>query len=78
MLKWVLEQVSLIILYMCVNNSAITYTLGAVKITPANDFNDYAIGKRHSLEFINIFTDDGKVNEEGGQFAVCIFFLYFS
>ncbi|KAJ3144539.1 hypothetical protein HK101_002653 [Irineochytrium annulatum] len=41
---------------------------GAVKITPAHDLNDYAIGKRHNLEFINIFTDDGKVNENGGEF----------
>jgi valyl-tRNA synthetase len=29
---------------------------GAVKITPAHDPNDYAIGQRHQLEFINIFT----------------------
>jgi valyl-tRNA synthetase len=43
---------------------------GAVKITPAHDFNDYAIGKRHNLEFINIFTDEGKVNENGFPFEV--------
>jgi valyl-tRNA synthetase len=42
---------------------------GAVKVTPAHDFNDFATGKRHSLEEINIFTLDGKVNEAGGQFA---------
>ncbi len=42
---------------------------GAVKITPAHDFNDYTIGRRHNLEFINIFTDEGKVNENGAQFA---------
>lgn len=41
---------------------------GAVKITPAHDPNDYAMGKRHNLEFINIFTDDGKINDEGGIF----------
>ncbi|KAJ3069270.1 hypothetical protein HDU99_002981, partial [Rhizoclosmatium hyalinum] len=40
---------------------------GAVKITPSHDQNDYAMGKRHNLPFINIFTDDGKVNEEGGD-----------
>jgi valyl-tRNA synthetase len=28
---------------------------GAVKITPAHDQNDYAIGKRHGLKFINIY-----------------------
>ncbi len=36
---------------------------GAVKITPAHDFNDYEVGKRNKLEFINIFTEDGKINE---------------
>lgn len=42
---------------------------GAVKITPAHDQNDFAKGKRHNLEFINIFTDDGMINENGGEFA---------
>nr|XP_028953024.1 valine--tRNA ligase, mitochondrial 1-like isoform X2 [Malus domestica] len=42
---------------------------GAVKITPAHDPNDFNAGKRHNLDFINIFTDDGKINEEGGEFA---------
>ncbi|HEV2623445.1 MAG TPA: valine--tRNA ligase [Frateuria sp.] len=36
---------------------------GCVKITPAHDFNDYAIGQRHKLEPINIFTLDAKVND---------------
>jgi len=36
---------------------------GAVKITPAHDPNDYAIGVRHSLPFINILTDEGAINE---------------
>ncbi|GJP57447.1 hypothetical protein CLOP_g46 [Closterium sp. NIES-67] len=40
---------------------------GAVKITPAHDPNDFATGKRHSLEFINIFTDDGLINANGGK-----------
>lgn len=39
---------------------------GAVKITPAHDQNDYNTGKRHDLEFINIFTDDGLLNENCG------------
>jgi valyl-tRNA synthetase len=34
---------------------------GAVKITPAHDFNDYAIGQRHKLPQFNIFTLDAKV-----------------
>ena len=42
---------------------------GAVKITPAHDFNDFEVGKRHGLPMINIFTLDAKVNESGGQFA---------
>ena len=42
---------------------------GAVKVTPAHDWNDFATGKRHGLEEINIFTKDGKVNEQGGMFA---------
>tara|TARA_Y100000590_G_scaffold375782_1_gene440949 strand:+ start:150 stop:2777 length:2628 start_codon:yes stop_codon:yes gene_type:complete len=36
---------------------------GAVKITPGHDFNDYEVGERNSLEIINIFTSDGKINE---------------
>ncbi|KAK3054361.1 hypothetical protein LTR09_004629 [Extremus antarcticus] len=39
---------------------------GAVKITPAHDFNDYKRGKEHKLEFINILTDDGFMNENAG------------
>ncbi|KAK9942995.1 hypothetical protein M0R45_008626 [Rubus argutus] len=42
---------------------------GAVKITPAHDHNDFNVGKRHNLEFINIFTEDGKMNEDCGEFA---------
>ncbi|CAK7245457.1 MAG: valine--tRNA ligase [Sporothrix thermara] len=42
---------------------------GAVKITPAHDPNDFAIGERHKLEFINILTDDGLINENGGPYA---------
>jgi valyl-tRNA synthetase len=35
---------------------------GALKITPAHDFNDYEIGQRNNLEVINIFTEAGKIN----------------
>ena len=41
---------------------------GAVKITPAHDPNDFACGERHKLELINIFNDDGTLNENGGEF----------
>ena len=37
---------------------------GCVKITPAHDFNDYEIGKRHDLAEINVFTDDAALNDE--------------
>jgi len=36
---------------------------GALKITPAHDFNDYYVGQRNNLEIINIFTEAGKINE---------------
>jgi valyl-tRNA synthetase len=42
---------------------------GAVKVTPAHDFNDFATGKRHGLSEINIFNKDGTLNEQGGEFA---------
>jgi valyl-tRNA synthetase len=37
---------------------------GCVKITPAHDFNDYEIGKRHNLAIYNILTDDAALNDE--------------
>ena len=40
---------------------------GAVKITPAHDQNDYEVGKRHNLEFINILNDDGTFNSNAGE-----------
>ena len=42
---------------------------GAVKVTPAHDFNDFATGKRHGLEEINILNVDGTLNANGGRFA---------
>ncbi|XP_077260883.1 valyl-tRNA synthetase [Temnothorax americanus] len=42
---------------------------GAVKITPAHDPNDYEVGKRHNLPFINIFDDDGNVIGDYGEFT---------
>ena len=38
---------------------------GAVKITPAHDFNDYDVGKRNNLEIINIFEKNGSINKNG-------------
>ncbi|KAF2754315.1 valyl-tRNA synthetase [Pseudovirgaria hyperparasitica] len=42
---------------------------GAVKLTPAHDQNDFELGKRHNLAFINILNDDGTLNQNGGKFA---------
>ena len=39
---------------------------GAVKVTPAHDFNDFATGKRHGLEEINILNLDGTMNDNAG------------
>lgn len=36
---------------------------GVVKITPAHDFNDYLVGQRHELTFLNIFTPEAHLNE---------------
>ncbi|WP_024955919.1 valine--tRNA ligase [Sulfurospirillum arcachonense] len=41
---------------------------GCVKVTPAHDINDYEVGKRHDLEFITIFDEDGILNDECGDF----------
>ena len=41
----------------------IDFGTGCLKITPAHDFNDYKIGKKHNLEFINILNKDGSMNE---------------
>ncbi|MFP1737076.1 valine--tRNA ligase [Lonsdalea quercina] len=41
---------------------------GCVKITPAHDFNDYEVGKRHALPMINILTFDGDIREQAEVF----------
>ena len=38
---------------------------GAVKITPAHDFNDFEVGKRHELPLINIFDAEAHLDAEG-------------
>jgi valyl-tRNA synthetase len=42
---------------------------GCVKVTPAHDFNDFAVGERHHLPKINILAPDGTLNAAGGRFA---------
>jgi valyl-tRNA synthetase len=41
---------------------------GCVKVTPAHDPNDFVMGQRHNLPFINILNKDGTINENGGPF----------
>ncbi len=41
---------------------------GVVKITPAHDFNDFEVGKRHHLERINVLGEKGQMNENAGPF----------
>ncbi|MCU0640684.1 MAG: valine--tRNA ligase [Candidatus Margulisbacteria bacterium] len=42
-----------------------TFGTGAVKVTPAHDPNDYEMGHRHNLPFLNILTPDGKITDSG-------------
>ncbi len=41
---------------------------GVVKITPGHDPNDFEVGKRHSLEIVNILNDDATINKNGGVY----------
>ncbi|MEQ1502161.1 MAG: valine--tRNA ligase [Myxococcota bacterium] len=41
---------------------------GAVKVTPAHDFNDFAVGQRHGLPMVNLLNPDGTLNANGGPF----------
>jgi valyl-tRNA synthetase len=45
-----------------------TFGTGCVKVTPAHDPNDFQMGKRHNLPFINIMNKDGTLNENAGEF----------
>ena len=42
---------------------------GALKITPAHDINDYNLGMKYGLESIDIFNDNGTLNDNGGKYA---------
>lgn len=42
---------------------------GCLKITPAHDVNDYQIGEKHNLPSIDIFNDNGTLNENGGKYT---------
>ncbi|HEY9619262.1 MAG TPA: valine--tRNA ligase [Crinalium sp.] len=45
-----------------------SFGTGCVKVTPAHDPNDFEMGKRHNLPFINIMNKDGTLNENAGPF----------
>jgi valyl-tRNA synthetase len=45
----------------------IEFGSGCVKITPAHDFNDYEMGKRHQLPVINVLNDDASINDEAPE-----------
>ena len=40
---------------------------GAVKITPAHDFNDFEVGRRHELDIVNVFDAEARINENAGR-----------
>lgn len=47
----------------------ISFGTGVMKATPAHDFNDYNLGKKYNLNFINILNKDGKMNQECLKYA---------
>lgn len=46
-----------------------TFGTGAVKVTPAHDFTDYEVGKRHHLPFIEVMDETARMNENAGPYA---------
>ena len=47
----------------------IEFGTGCLKVTPAHDINDYALGKSHNLETIDIFNPDGTLSEAAGMYV---------
>ena len=47
----------------------IEFGTGVLKVTPAHDVNDYMLGEKYGLETIDIFNDNGTLNEHGQQYA---------
>ena len=50
----------------------ISFGTGAVKITPSHDHNDYTCGKRHSLPFVDMMTDEGYITDVAPLFKVYV------
>ena len=47
----------------------IEFGTGCLKVTPAHDINDYILGEKHNLPSIDIFNDNGTLNENGAMYA---------
>ncbi len=47
----------------------IEFGTAVMKVTPAHDFNDYELAKKHKLAFVNIFNEDATLNKECGKYA---------
>ena len=47
----------------------IEFGTGALKVTPAHDVNDYMLGEKYNLETIDIFNDDGTINDKVGMYV---------
>ena len=47
----------------------IAFGTGALKVTPAHDVNDYMLGEKYNLEVIDIFNDDGTINDKVGLYV---------
>jgi len=47
----------------------VEFGTGCLKVTPAHDVNDYMLGEKYNLESIDIFNDNGTLNEHGAQYA---------
>ncbi|MDH8702049.1 valyl-tRNA synthetase [Dysgonomonadaceae bacterium PH5-43] len=47
----------------------VEFGTGCLKVTPAHDINDYVLGEKHNLPSLDIFNDDGTLNEHGLQYA---------
>jgi valyl-tRNA synthetase len=47
----------------------VEFGTGALKITPGHDVNDFEIGRKHGLEEITVIGEDGRMNEEAGEYA---------
>ena len=46
----------------------VEFGTGALKVTPGHDFNDFEIGKRHSLDVVKVLDDDGTMNNHAGRY----------